>query len=171
LFARSLPGLKGDEWREMRNKLSPAFTASKLKNMFPHISKCAAQLAKFMVTRDGAKTEPLEFKSAFTRMTNDVIATTAFGVETNAVKNPDEKFYKFAQAMTDFGPVRSLIAVGFIMAPKIMKAVGLSFTPKYITAYFQDLINGTMEHRQKNNLVRNFKIACLKSVKKIIKLI
>lgn len=153
MFARSLPGLKGDEWREMRNKLSPAFTASKLKHMFPHISKCASQFAKFLVTRDGASREPLEFKSTFTRMTNDVIATTAFGVETNAVQNPEEKFYKFAQAMTEFGSLRSLIALGFMMAPKVMKAVGLSFTPKNITAYFQDLIYGTMELRQKKNLV------------------
>jgi len=156
LFARSLPGLKGDEWREMRNKLSPAFTASKLKNMFPHISKCASQFANFLVNRGDAKTEPLEIKSAFTRMTNDVIASAAFGVETNAVKNPDEKFYKFAQEMTDFGMLRSFVALGFLISPKLMKAFGLSLTPKHTTAYFQDIINGTMEHRQKMSLVRNF---------------
>ncbi|XP_059470470.1 uncharacterized protein LOC132193665 [Neocloeon triangulifer] len=154
LFARSLPGLKGDEWREMRNKLSPAFTASKLKGMFPHISKCAGQFAKFLVSREGAKTEPIEFKSTFTRMTNDVIATTAFGVETNAVQNPDEKFYKFAQIMTDFGALRSLIALGFMVFPKLMAAVGLSFTPKEVTNYFQQLIKGTMDFRQKKNISR-----------------
>jgi cytochrome P450 len=153
LFARSLPGLKGDEWREMRNKLSPAFTASKLKNMYPHISKCASQLAKYLINRPGAKTEPIEFKSTLTRMTNDVIATTAFGVETNAVENPEEKFYKFAQGMTEFGILRSFIALGFMASPKLMKALGLSFTPKDITAYFQDLIYGTMDHRQKKNIV------------------
>jgi hypothetical protein len=121
--------------------------------MFPHISKCASQFAKFVVSRPGARTEPLEFKSVFTRMTNDVIATSAFGVETNAVENPEEKFYKFAQNMTDFGALRSLVALGFMVAPKLMKAVGLSFTPKEITNYFQDLINGTMEFRKKKNVV------------------
>ncbi|XP_065342833.1 uncharacterized protein LOC135941346 [Cloeon dipterum] len=154
LFARSLPGLKGDEWREMRNKLSPAFTASKLKLMFPHISKCASQFAKFLITREGAKTQPIEFKSTFTRMTNDVIATTAFGVETNAVQNPEEKFYKYAQIMTDFGAVRSLIALGFMVFPKLMAALGLSFTPKDVTNYFQQLIKGAMEYREKKNISR-----------------
>jgi len=83
MFIRVLPALEGDEWREMRNRLSPAFTASKLKHMFSHINKCASQFAKFLVTREGARTQPLEFKSAFTRLTNDVIATSAFGLEIN----------------------------------------------------------------------------------------
>ncbi|XP_065342834.1 uncharacterized protein LOC135941347 [Cloeon dipterum] len=154
LFARSLPSLEGEEWREMRNKLSPAFTASKLKLMFPNISKCASQFAKFLITREGAKTQPIEFKSTFTRMTNDVIATTAFGVETNAVQNPEERFYKYAHVMTNFGPLRSLIALGFVVFPKLMVALGLSLTPKEASNYFEQLIKGTMEYREKKNISR-----------------
>ncbi|CAB3362063.1 Hypothetical predicted protein [Cloeon dipterum] len=154
LFARSLPSLEGEEWREMRNKLSPAFTASKLKLMFPNISKCASQFAKFLITREEAKTQPIEFKSTFTRMTNDVIATTAFGVETNAVQNPEEKFYKYAHVMTNFGPLRSLIALGFVVFPKLMVALGLSLTPKEASNYFQQLIKGTMEYREEKNISR-----------------
>lgn len=91
-------------------------------------------------------------------MTNDVIATTAFGVETNAVQNPEEKFYKLAQEMMDFGVLRGFIALGFMVSPKFMKTLGFSFTPKHLTAYFQDLIYGTIELRKKNNLVRNMQI-------------
>jgi len=137
----------------MRNRLSPAFTASKLKHMFSHINKCASQFAKFLVTRKGARTQPLEFKSAFTRLTNDVIATSAFGLEINSVQNPEEKFYKYGQKMTDFGILRGFIFIGYMFSPRLMKALGLSLMPREVTTYFEQLIYDTMAHRTKNNIV------------------
>ncbi|XP_065342836.1 cytochrome P450 9e2-like [Cloeon dipterum] len=135
----------------MRNKLSPAFTASKLKGMFPQMTKCACQFAKYLVSRESAESEPIEFKSTFTRLTNDIIASTAFGVETNAVQNPDEEFYKYAKNITNFGVLRSFLIMCF---PKLMAALGVSFTPKKVTDYFKQIIKSTMEYREEKNISR-----------------
>lgn len=38
----------GEKWREMRAALSPAFTSSKIKNMFTFMNECAEQVTDFI---------------------------------------------------------------------------------------------------------------------------
>ena len=35
-------------WREMRNTLSPAFTGSKMRNMFQFFDKCGEQMVEYV---------------------------------------------------------------------------------------------------------------------------
>lgn len=37
----------GDKWRDMRATLSPAFSSSKMKNMFGYIEQCAKNMSQF----------------------------------------------------------------------------------------------------------------------------
>nr|CAD7599515.1 unnamed protein product [Timema genevievae] len=48
LFMKSLIGLKGDKWKNMRSTLSPAFTSSKMKNMFLLVDECGHQLSQYL---------------------------------------------------------------------------------------------------------------------------
>ncbi|PNF23402.1 Cytochrome P450 9e2 [Cryptotermes secundus] len=95
LFGKGLFSLKGQRWKDMRSTLSPAFTSSKMKNMFVLITECGKQLTDFLekcindknMTIEGCKIEregnilAVEMKDLFTRYTNDVIATSAFGIK------------------------------------------------------------------------------------------
>jgi cytochrome P450 family 6 len=38
--------MKGEHWRDMRYKLSPAFTSAKLKNMFHEAQKCSERMIR-----------------------------------------------------------------------------------------------------------------------------
>uniref|UniRef100_A0A1E1WLS0 unspecific monooxygenase n=1 Tax=Pectinophora gossypiella TaxID=13191 RepID=A0A1E1WLS0_PECGO len=44
LFGRNLLSLKGQEWKDMRSTLSPAFTSSKMKLMLPFMAEVGDQL-------------------------------------------------------------------------------------------------------------------------------
>lgn len=35
----------GQKWRDMRGTLSPAFTSSKMRQMFVHVAECGEQMA------------------------------------------------------------------------------------------------------------------------------
>ncbi|KMQ83746.1 cytochrome p450 9e2, partial [Lasius niger] len=83
LFSKNIFFLRGDRWREMRNTLSPSFTASKMKIMFDLISKCSNEFVNHLVDHPelcGA----IETKQIFRRYTTDVIATAAFGISVNS---------------------------------------------------------------------------------------
>ena len=60
-------------------------------------------------------------KDLFTRYTNDVIATSAFGIECDSLSNPKNEFYKMGRDVTNFRGVRALILFGYTFSPKLMK--------------------------------------------------
>jgi cytochrome P450 family 9 len=63
----------------------------------------------------------VEMKDLFTRYTNDVIATSAFGIEVDSLSNPKNEFYEMGKDVSNFRGVRSLIFIGYMMSPKLMK--------------------------------------------------
>jgi cytochrome P450 family 9 len=63
----------------------------------------------------------VEMKDLFTRYTNDVIATSAFGIRCDSLNNPKNEFYEMGRDFTNFGGVRALIFIGYIVSPKLMK--------------------------------------------------
>lgn len=63
----------------------------------------------------------LEMKSFFTLFTNDVIATSAFGVEVNSLKNPRNEFYLAGREITDFGGKKFLKSIFRNMMPRLAK--------------------------------------------------
>jgi cytochrome P450 family 9 len=63
----------------------------------------------------------VEMKDLFTRYTNDVIATSAFGIQCDSLKSPKNEFYLMGKDVTNFQGVRALIFFGYMMSPKLMK--------------------------------------------------
>jgi hypothetical protein len=73
----------------------------------------------------------VEMKDLFTRYTNDVIATSAFGIECDSLNNPKNEFYEMGKDVTNFGGVRALIFFGYMMSPKLMKVRISILYPQY----------------------------------------
>lgn len=65
----------------------------------------------------------LELKDLFTKFTNDVIATTAFGVQCNTLQNPDNEFYKMGKEFTRFSLLKFIIVIGYLLIPNFMKVL------------------------------------------------
>jgi cytochrome P450 family 9 len=62
----------------------------------------------------------MEMKDLFTRYTNDVIATAAFGVGVNSLMEPSNEFYLTGKDITIFG-VRQLVIFGYILCYNLIK--------------------------------------------------
>lgn len=116
----------GQKWRDMRTILSPSFTSSKMKSLFVLISECAENFVKhFLEKSEGVVT--IEFKDTFTRFTNDVIASAAFGIQVDSLGQPKNQFYVMGKEATDFSSTRKILKIlTYIMFPKICK-VGVYF--------------------------------------------
>lgn len=63
----------------------------------------------------------LELKDFYTRYTNDVIATVAFGIGVDSLKQPTNEFYMMGQDLTYMGGFRALRWLGTISLPKLMQ--------------------------------------------------
>ncbi|EFN79174.1 Cytochrome P450 9e2 [Harpegnathos saltator] len=92
LFSKSIFSIRGQRWRNVRTLLSPSFTSSKMKTMFTLMSECAVDFTKSLSEKVKDKSD-MDMKELFTKYTTDVIASCAFGIKVDSMKNPTNEFY------------------------------------------------------------------------------
>lgn len=154
VFGKNVFSLTGDRWREIRNTLSPSFTTNKMKFIFDLASKCSQEFAKYLYDHPEFSST-IEAKDAFTRYTNDVIATVAFGIEVNSMKHRDNEFYLYGKDAAKFnGVFRLLKLVLFRLSPRMMRMAGFRFLTRSTSEFFWRVINETVKTRDERGIVR-----------------
>ncbi|XP_011866847.1 PREDICTED: cytochrome P450 9e2-like isoform X3 [Vollenhovia emeryi] len=155
LFGKNVFALRGNRWKEMRNTLSPSFTASKMKFMFDLVSKCSHDFVNYLVDHPEL-CDTIETKEVFRRYTNDVIATAAFGISVNSMKDRDNEFYMRGIEAANFssGFLTTVKFVIFRVCPWIAKLTGLTFFPSATATFFKKIVEETVRARQKQNIIR-----------------
>lgn len=63
----------------------------------------------------------VEMKDMFTRYTNDVIASSAFGLSINSLEERDNEFYKMGKKTSDFSGIQILKFFLFGIFPRFMQ--------------------------------------------------
>ncbi|XP_029170254.1 cytochrome P450 9e2-like [Nylanderia fulva] len=156
LFARNIFSLRGDRWREIRNTVSPTFTTSKMKVMFDLILKCSADFVNYLVDHPELCDE-VDTKQIFRRYTNDVIATTAFGISVNSMKDQNNEFYlRGIEASKTFSGSLILFKFMFMTAfPRIAKLLGMTgFASPSMAKFFKRIVEETIRTREEQGIVR-----------------
>uniref|UniRef100_A0A6P7G998 Cytochrome P450 9e2-like n=1 Tax=Diabrotica virgifera virgifera TaxID=50390 RepID=A0A6P7G998_DIAVI len=166
LLGKNLFSLKGQTWRDMRPILSPTFTSSKMRTMFVLMSECGENFIKYFLNMNNKDTVEMEMKDTFRRFTNDVIATTAFGVKTDSLKDRDNEFFVMGKRAVDFGFWRSLKFFGYFLIPRVLGFFKVSIFGQDMTDFFMDLINRTVRTREEKGIVRPDMIHLLMEAKK-----
>ncbi|XP_066602052.1 cytochrome P450 9e2-like [Prorops nasuta] len=157
LFGRNLFSLKDDEWKGMRNMLSPAFTSSKIKSMYKLMLECADNFAK-VVAKD-AEERPgedgsMDFWELFSRYTTDVIASTAFGISIDSIAEPDNDFYKMGKQVTFTDASRAGKIFVIRNFPLLSKLLKVRLIGDEVKTFFDDVVRQTIEGREKRGIVR-----------------
>ncbi|XP_032682944.1 cytochrome P450 9e2-like [Odontomachus brunneus] len=153
LFSSNLFSLVDDKWRAMRTMLSPSFTSSKMKGMFKLMSDCAIDFGKF-VAELPPEQKVMDIKDIFTRYTNDVIATCAFGVNVDSMRNPKNLFYMYGREATTFGGVTFVKFYIFRSLPWLAKIFKLRLIRTEIAEFFRELVETTIKTREEQGIVR-----------------
>ncbi|XP_032682943.1 cytochrome P450 9e2-like [Odontomachus brunneus] len=153
LFSNNLFSLRDDRWREVRAVLSPSFTSSKMKGMFKLMSDCATDFGKF-VAELPPEEKVMEMKDIFTRYTNDVIATCAFGVSVDSMRNPKNLFYVYGREATTFDTIMVMKLYIFRSLPWLAKIFQMKFIRPKIANFFRELVETTIKTRDEQGIVR-----------------
>lgn len=168
IFTRTLIALRGEEWRDMRSTLSPAFTGSKMRQMFQLVSDCTQNAVKVLLAEESEKPLDLDMKELCSRITNDVIASAAFGITVNSLQDRENEFFTMGQMAMNQG--QNLLAglKFFIISkfPKVAKRLDLQLMPKELTSFFRSIVKETMEYREKNGITRPDMINLLMAARK-----
>ncbi|XP_055936165.1 cytochrome P450 3A21-like [Argiope bruennichi] len=144
--------LHGDEWKRVRNILTPAFTTGKIKRMIDIIKECGQTATEnFRTTAKSGK--PFQAKLIYGAFAMDVIASAAFSVKLDSHNDTKNQFVQTAKEAfsTDFG-FKLFI---FLLFPKLAKLFKVSIISPKPLVFFREVILQIMEKRKKTGQTRN----------------
>lgn len=143
---------RGEKWKRLRSKLSPAFTSGKLKGMFEAIVGCGDSLEKYFAgfAKSG---ETVDVREVFACFATNVIASVAFGIDDNSIETGDTEFRKYGRKI--FQPTfrHAMRGIAF-MNPTLSKLFRVRFTDEDIAEFMIETVRQNLEYREKNNVVR-----------------
>lgn len=153
-MSANLLTMQGQEWRELRQVLTPTFTSAKMKFMFSTISEISERLIK-KLDEDLDQNPIVDIKDYLARFTTDIIGTCAFGIECNSLKDANCEFRVYSKRAF-LQPRHSRFFI-YLCAefPEIARALHIKLFRDDITEFFTRLIEGTITYREKNDIHRN----------------
>jgi len=81
------------------------------------------------------------------RFTIDVIASCAFGINGNSLKDPDSEFGRRLKTAVDFSVQKGLLIVMTFFAPHLNKLFRLNFMDAKTNNYIRKIVWNTVQYR------------------------
>ncbi|KAK4878671.1 hypothetical protein RN001_011177 [Aquatica leii] len=142
-----LLNLNGDKWKKMRSKLTSAFTPLKVKSMFDTVLACTTQLLSGLEEYASGKMV-FDADEVMARFTTDVISSCAFGFKSNW------ELKKYGDEIMRPPMIKIMLLVLAEMNQNLAKRLGVTRTTANARSFFLNVINRTIEHREKVGATR-----------------
>lgn len=144
-----------EKWREMRIKLSPAFTSGKLKAMVQTIIDCGKSLEQYLMECASGRNE-VEVGELFSRFTTNVVASIGFGLDIDCFKNPNNDFREYTRRFfEDMVHWKNTIRFNIsFVSPFLTKLLKFRFVDKEVANYMIDIVRQNLNYREKNRINR-----------------
>ncbi|KAG5671568.1 hypothetical protein PVAND_001761 [Polypedilum vanderplanki] len=155
-------------WTTMRKKLSTFFSTSHIKNTFSILDKISDEMMRTInekIHKNESESIDIKLKEIISLYMIDVIVSTAFGVEANALKNPESEFRRLGQMLFTFTFQRGVEFTSLFLLPEIMKYINCKFFTKDGTEFIKKSITYIMSEREKSKDKRNDFIDTLLEIK------
>lgn len=161
---KHLLGLFGQEWKDMRAKLTPTFSSGKLKLMFALMEVCGEKLKEQLEieSKDG---KTVDAKNILARFTMEMIVSCAFGIETNTISDENSMFYKKLGGTMSTSKLRFFRRLIFIFFPSLLRTFRINVIRQELTEFVTNVVRDTVEYRKKNNIKRNDFVDLLINIK------
>ncbi|XP_030034188.2 cytochrome P450 6B2 [Manduca sexta] len=144
-----------DEWKVLRQNLTPLFTTAKMKNMFYLIEKCT-HVFEDVLEKKVSASQTVILNNLMASFTIDCIGSCTFGLETNVMRKPENNpFREIAFAIFEKSTYRGIKNVMRNVWPGLFYLLGLRFFPSHINEFFVRLLTEVFESRQYKPSPRN----------------
>ncbi|KAK2585576.1 hypothetical protein KPH14_010210 [Odynerus spinipes] len=132
--------MKNPGWKVLRSKLTPIFTSGKLKKIFELMTEVGVDLDQHLETLQlEGKGKNMDVKEMCAKFTTDLIATTAFGIRTNSLSNPDAEFRKYGKKVFEYNISRGFEFLSIFFIPGIVKYTGAKFFGKEVSTFLRSV--------------------------------
>ncbi|KAL0882450.1 hypothetical protein ABMA27_000928 [Loxostege sticticalis] len=148
VIGRNVLSAHGDNWKVVRQNLTPIFSSAKMKMMFDLVNKCALQFEK-LLDHETKMSDIVEARLIMARYTMACITSCAFGVdgktmEDGFLQNPFKGLGDLAFNQTKFEAFKLIIRTVW---PGIFYGFGQKIVPIKFNQFFHELITSVFKAR------------------------
>ncbi|XP_053676481.1 probable cytochrome P450 9f2 [Anopheles nili] len=154
LLARSLFFTNGATWHHHRSGLSPAFTGSKMKNMFGLLSKSAGDAMQRLVLYARRKPFTMELRDLYSRLGNDAMTSISFGVEVDSLTDRDNEFFHKGKRLAKVDGLTGLKLLMSTILPGMLRLFRLGILYKDVNEFYLEAVSTNIRHREQHNINR-----------------
>jgi cytochrome P450 family 6 len=90
---------------------------------------------------------PVEVTETMAKFATDVIASCAFGINSNSLKDPDADFRRYMRNVFVLSIRKGLTALTWFFAPMLTTSLKLKFLDDTTTDYIRKVVWRTVEYR------------------------
>ena len=140
-----------------------------MKMMFQTLVDCGIELGSIL-EKSASDEELIEIKDILARYSTDVISSCAFGIQCNCLKNPDAEFREWGKKVIAPSVRSTIITFVILTVPRLLSVFKLSTLDPRISKYFLNMVEETVNYRERNNITRNDFMHLLIQIKNKVKL-
>ncbi|KAE8746226.1 Cytochrome P450 CYP6 [Frankliniella occidentalis] len=153
-LSANLFNIGGGEWKALRSKLTPTFTSGKMKSMFYLVRACTDELERYLGA-EVLKGGDVEMAEVMGKFSTDVIASCAFGVEANALKDPDSEFRSMGRKVVEVDPLRAIVNMVAETMPWLRPLLPMPLLRPDVKDFFIRTFNENVEYRERQKVARH----------------
>lgn len=154
LFLHILSGLQGSKWYQSTHDLSPTFSANKIRSMHTLMVKTSEKFTNTL--KDADKTAKIfDTRNLFTRYANDIIASTALGIELNSLHDTDNQLFVAGCALSEFSYINALKFLANASFPTPVKLLDVCMAEEKNAKTIKKIIKETIESKKAQKGTRN----------------
>lgn len=146
--------LRGAKWKTLREKLTPTFSSGKLKQMFFTILDVGKRLEAHLMPFAEAKAD-LDIRDILGRFMTDVIASCAFGLDTDCINDPKSRFRVMGKKMIHFPKSKALKLIFASTFQRQARALGIRWNDEDVSEFFMSVVRDTIAYRKSSGERRN----------------
>ncbi|CAO1400894.1 unnamed protein product [Diamesa hyperborea] len=155
LFSRNPFMLRGEEWKEKRAEVTPAFTNNRLKTLYSLIQVVQEQMTKYIKSElKKGKKDPFDIKDICGKYTTDVVSSCVYSADAQSFTNENSEIFAMGKKL--MAPTGTFIFLMFLLGavPFLKRFIKLTFVQQDVQLFFIDLMNQAIKYREDNNISR-----------------
>ncbi|CRK91124.1 CLUMA_CG004812, isoform A [Clunio marinus] len=146
--------LRGSKWKTLREKVSPTFTSGKIKQMFFLILDIGHRFQDYLMPFGNVKAD-IDIRDVLARFMTDVIASCAFGLDTDCINDPNSQFRKMGRKMIHFSKSKALKLIFASTFQKQATFLGIRWNDVDVSDFFINVVKDTIRYRKESGTRRN----------------